>query len=67
MNETTGPWAEYYRETKLAQLEDSEGEIRTFLVTADYKVDELGVHVERYEFSPYDSLMKESVEDWLGI
>ena len=58
---------EFYSETKLAQLEDKDGEVRAFLIVADYKVDELGVHVEGYEFWPYEEDMVDSVRDYLGI
>jgi len=67
MNLSDGPWAEYYSQTKLAQLEDKDGELRSFLIVADYKVDELGVHVEGYEFWPYLPDMEDSVRDYLGI
>lgn len=60
-----GKSAEFGHKTFVAQLEDCHGETLTFLGSVDYKVDELGLTIEKLEFFPHYAAMRESVEDWV--
>ena len=49
------------KKTKLVKLQGKDDEILTFIVTVYY---DNGV-VESYDFWPFDSDMKESIEDYI--
>lgn len=60
-----GRSAEFGHKRFVCQLVDSEGETLTFLGSVDYRVNELGLTIEKLEFFPHYGPMRESIEDWV--
>jgi len=55
--------AEYFSKTFIEKIEDKEGVERTILITAYYRVDELGVRLDWYSYEPRIEELRESVEE----